>query len=50
MGLLKGFLKTNKVNFFEQIVNEIAIEEKANVLLKSPFLEGRQLVILWKSN
>ena len=50
MGLFNRFFKTKKDNFFEQIVNEIAIEEKANVLLKSPFLEGRQLVILWKSN
>jgi hypothetical protein len=45
MGLFDRFFKTKRDNFFEQIVNEIAIEEKAKVLLKSPFLEGRQLVL-----
>lgn len=43
MGLVTRVLKTKRNDFFEQIVNEIANEEKSKSLLKSPFLEGRKL-------
>jgi hypothetical protein len=45
MGLFDRIFKTRKDNFFEQIVNEIANEEKSKDLLKSPFLKGRHLVL-----
>ena len=45
MGLFANLFISNKNNFFDEITNEIAKEENKKTILKSPFLDGQQLVL-----
>lgn len=45
MGLLNGFFKRKKLNLFEVITYKFENEEKKKVLLDSPLLDNRQLIL-----
>jgi hypothetical protein len=45
MGLLNGFFKRKKLNLFEVIAYKFENEEKKKVMLNSPLLNNRQLIL-----